>query len=147
MSQRELLLIGIGQWLTAAFLVMIGYSLWATFAPAKPPVTPITGEYSALKTPDGTIVVSYRCNSIFHEDFEMHTHREIKHEPSGLIVVLPTTEVAYTKGQRISYRQFYIPPPAPMGKWCVTSKSEWRPTFSLRDRTTTPVTKCFEVEK
>ncbi len=146
MSQRELVLIGLGQWFFAAFMVAVAYVLWATFGPAKPPVTPISGEYSAVKSNDGTIVVSYRCDSIFHADFEMHTHREIKHEKSGLIVVLPTTEVAFTKGQRTTFRQFYIPPPAPMGKWCVTSKSEWRPLFSLRDRATEAVTKCFEVQ-
>ena len=145
-DRKENWLITTIQWLSSLLIVLFGYILFNTFGPVKPPITPINGEYTAIKLDDGTIVVSFKCDSIVHNDFEMHVHREVVHESSGLTVILPTTESAFVKGTRSVFRQFYIPVPVPVGKWCVTSKSEWKPMWSLRDRATNPVTKCFTVK-
>lgn len=147
MSDRhESAFINAAQWLSALALVFAGYVLWETFGYVQPPITQLSGDYSAIKTTDGTIVVSFRCASVVHRDFEMHVHREAVHEPTGLTVVLPITESAFTRGSRAVYRQFYMPAPVPSGKWCVTTRAEWRPTWALRDRSVDAVTKCFEVK-
>ena len=126
-------------------LVIIGISLFQTFFPASPPITVQVSEYRAVKTMDGTIVISYDCTSIVHEDFEAHMHRTATHTETGLVIALPTTEAQFSEGQRAIQRQFYIQSPAPSGEYCITSQLEWRPIFSLTDRASPKRTQCVMV--
>ena len=126
-------------------LVLIAISLFQTFFPLSPPVTVKSSEYRAVKTSDGTIVISYDCESVIHEDFEAHVHRTAEHVKTGLIISLPTSETKYHEGERKVQRQFYIPSPAPAGEYCITSQMEWRPMFSLTDRAAPKRVQCIEV--
>lgn len=126
-------------------LVLIAISFFQTFFPFGPPITVNASELRAIKTPDGTIVISYDCNSTVHEDFEAHVHRMATHTATGLVIALPTTESKFFEGERKIQRQFYIAPPAPSGEYCITSQLEWRPLFSLTDRTAPSRTQCVTI--
>jgi hypothetical protein len=102
-------------------------------------------EYSAIKTADGTIVVSFDCEATVYKDTEVHTHREARHMETGMVFGLPVNNTMLREGQRSIKRTFYIPSPAPSGEYCVEQYSDWRPTFALTDRRTPMQTKCFVV--
>ena len=127
-------------------MVLIAVVLFQTFVPFDPPITVQASQYRAVKTIDGTIVVSFDCTSTVHDDFEAHVHRTATHTATGLVIALPTTEAQFFEGQRAVQRQFYIPTPAPAGEYCITSQLEWRPMFSLTDRAAPKRTHCVEVK-
>ena len=127
-------------------LAVIAISLFQTFIPFEPPITVKSSQYRAIKTSDGTIVVSYDCTSEVHEDFEAHIHRTATHTATGLAIALPTTEAQFFEGRRAIQRQFYIASPAPSGEYCITSQLEWRPLFSLTDRAAPKRTQCVTVQ-
>lgn len=127
-------------------LVIILISLFQTFWPLDPPIDVKASTYRAIKVADGTIVVSYDCESIVHEDFEAHVHRTVTHTATGLVIALPTSEAQFSEGVRKIQRQFYIQSPAPVGEYCITSQMEWRPMFSLTDRHAPRRTQCIEVQ-
>ena len=127
-------------------LLVIAISLFQTFWPLDPPITVKASEYRAIKSQDGTIVISYDCESEIYEDFEAHVHRTVIHTATGLVISLPTSEAKFNEGTRKVQRQFYIPSPAPSGEYCITSQLEWRPMFSLTDRSAPKRVQCVEVK-
>ncbi len=136
----------VNSWLAATVIVLAMISLYQSFIPQTLPIKMSTSEYSAVKTRDGTIVVSQECTSTVLAPFEATIFREAVHTQTGLIVSLPTTITKFTEGKRDIQRQFYIPNPAPSGEWCVKAQLDWHPFLSLKGHSIHAPVKCFTVK-
>ena len=135
-------LIGI---LSASVLFLALAVAWRSFGPVFSPIKSFGMEYTAIKIYDGTVVITLEATLNASSDVDLHVHRVLTHNKTGLTIDLPTTEHRVTEGMHVVKRQFYVPSPVPNGDWCIDSKIDYRPFMSLVDREMKGVRQCFDV--
>ena len=123
---------------------LAGLIVYQSFILNELPINFMSVEYSAKRAGDFVIITS-NTKAKVATDVTAKVNRVLKHEKNGFQVELQNADIKYTIGMYDATRVFYAPDSIPNGRYCVETMVDWRPMFSLTEKTTVVKQGCFDL--
>ena len=127
-----------------ALSFLAGLIVYQSFILNSLPITFIDITYTGKRAGDFVIITSSTTAKVSN-DVTAKVNRVLKHEKNGFQIELQNSDIKYTEGLYDATRVFYAPDSIPNGRYCVETMIDWRPMFSLTEKTTVVKQGCFDL--